>query len=112
MGTLDTKTTILTITVTVVAFLFGLFTMSIMVTQLSMAGKNTSTIDSKTPDSETKGNLEYKIPPYSNFEPSSFERVSELMGKPGFFHLLWLVPVSFPINEEVGADSEISKFYL
>ena len=34
------------------------------------------------------------------------------MGKPGFFYLLWLVPVSFPIKDEVGADSEISKFYL
>lgn len=55
---LDTKTMILAITVTVVAFLFGLFTMSIIVTQLHMVGKNTSTIDSKSSGSETKGDLD------------------------------------------------------
>ena len=49
---------ILAITVTVVAFLFGLFTMSIIVTQLHMVGKNTSTIDSKSSGSETKGDLD------------------------------------------------------
>lgn len=107
----DLGTVVQTISVTVIALLFGLFTMSIVVTQLHMVGKNTSTIDQKNDDKLNHGDLTYKIPPPSNFEPSSFERVSELMGKPGFLHLLWLVPVSVPLK--VGSpDSEISQFYL
>jgi hypothetical protein len=52
-----------------------------------------------------------KIPPVYKEKPSFYKRLAQVMGKPGFLHLLWLLPINF-MESEIRIEDELNFNYL
>ena len=54
--------------------------------------------------------LEAKIPALHQTEPTFSQRLSEVMGRPGCLHLLWLLPIN--LQKERQVEGELNEHYL
>jgi hypothetical protein len=93
------------------AIVFGIFTLSLLVTTLNLIRNNTSTIDQKQCRQDVQTKLSLKIPPVYKEKPSFYKLLSQVMGKPGPLHLLWLLPINF-MESDICIEDELNFNYV
>ena len=94
----------------IMSVLFGLFTLSMLVSTVNLIYNNTSAIDRKQRNSDVVASLKLKIPPVYETKPTMYQRLAQVMGRPGCLHLLWLIPISF--QNEIIIEDELNYNYI
>lgn len=94
----------------IMSVLFGLFTLSMLVSTVNLIYNNTSAIDRKQRNLDVLASLKLKIPPVYETKPTMYQRLAQVMGKPGCLHLLWLIPISF--QDEIIIEDELNYNYI
>ena len=90
--------------------LFGLFTLSMLVSTVNLIYSNTSAIDRKQRNTDVVASLKLKIPPVRETKPTMYQRLAEVMGRPGLLHCLWLIPINF--KKEIIIEDELNYNYI